>query len=99
MNAFTAINSADAIYTFMPGIDEAEHKLRAKLQTMRNCAAAMIAKTESDTARALAWLCSDYATAHVYAGGTHAELTEIARLCNQLLITAMHAEAVDEGMQ
>lgn len=97
MNALTAIKSADAIRTFMPGIDEAEYKLRAKLQTMRNCAAAMIAKTQSDTARALAWICSDYATSHVYAGSSHLELQETISFCNRLLVTAMQVEAIDEG--
>ena len=97
MNAFTTIKSADAIRTFIPGIDEAEYELRAKLQTMRNCAAAMIAKTESNTARALAWICSDYSTSHIYAGVTDAELNEITRICHRLLVTAMHAEAIDEG--
>lgn len=99
MNAFTTVKSADAIRTFMPDIDEAEYELRAKLQTLRNCAAAMIAKTESDTARAMAWFCSDYATSHIYAGVTHAELNEITRFCNRLLVTAMNAEAIDEGMR
>ena len=97
MNAVTAVRKPDDIQTFLPGICEEEYQLRSKVGSMRNCAAAMIAKTESDTARALAWICSDYAISHVYAGATHAELTEIIRFCNRLLVTAMQAEAIDEG--
>ena len=97
MNAHSAIKKADDILTFLPGIDEAEYQVRAKLRTMRNCAAAMIAKTDSDTARALAWTCSQYATAYVYAGADHDTLSEIGRFCNRLMLTAMQAETIDDG--
>lgn len=96
MNALIVIRKADDIQTFLPGIGEEEYQLRAKVGSMRNCAAAMIARTQSDTARALAWICSDYAVSYVYAGATHAELHEIGSFCNRLLITAMQAEAIDE---
>lgn len=97
MNAFTAIKKADDILTFLPGIGKAEYDLRAKLRTMRNCASAMIAKTDSDTARALAWTCSEYATAYVYAGADHDTLSEVGRFCNRLMLTAMQAESIDDG--
>lgn len=97
MNAFTSIKPADDIITFLPGIGQDEYDLRAKLRSMRNCAAAMIAKTESDTARALAWTCSEYATAYVYAGADQETLSEVGRFCNRLMLTAMQAEAIDEG--
>lgn len=87
----------DDIRTFLPGICEDEYRLRAKLRSMRNCAAAMIVKTESNTARALAWLCSDYSTAHVYAGVSNDRLIEVHRLCHRLMVTAMQAEALDGG--
>ena len=96
MNAFTTIQPADPIRTFMPGIDDAEYEARAKLQTMRNCAAALIAKTDSDTARALAWTCSEYATAYLYAGVDHDTLSEVGRFCNRLMLTAMQAETIDD---
>ena len=95
MNAFTAIKAADDIRTFLPGISETEYELRAKLRTMRNCASALIAKTDSDTARALAWTCSEYATAYVYAGADHDTLSEVGRFCNRLMLTAMQAENID----
>ena len=97
MNAFTTISKADDIQTFLPGIGEEEYQLRDKVRSMRNCAAALIVKTHSDTARALGWICSDYATAHIYAGVDHAALAEIIRFCNRLLVTAMQAEAIDGG--
>ena len=97
MNAFTAIKAADDIRTFMPGIDETEYELRAKLRTMRNCAAALIAKTDSDTALALAWMCSEYATTYVYAGADNDTLSEVGRFCNRLMLTAMQAESLDDG--
>jgi len=97
MNAFTSIQKSDAIRTFLPGISDAEHEIRAKLETMHNCASAMIAKTDSDTARALAWTCSQYATAYIYAGASTEALNEVARFCNRLMLTAMQAEAIDDG--
>ena len=99
MNAFTAIKAADDIRTFLPGIDEAEYELRAKLRTMRNCASALIAKTDSDTARALAWTCSEYATAYIYAGTDNDTLSEVGRFCNRLMLTALQAETIDDGGQ
>ncbi len=99
MNAYTVIDGADDVLTFLTGISSAEYDLRAKLRTMRNCSAALIAKTDSDTARALAWLCSDYSTEYVYAGVDHATLAEVTRFCHRLLVTAMHAEAIDGGAQ
>ena len=95
MNAFTTISKPDDIQTFLPGISEEEYQLRAKLRTMRNCASAMIAKTDSDAARALAWTCSEYATAYVYAGADHDTLSEVGRFCNRLMLTAMQAENID----
>ena len=95
MNAVTAITKADAIHTFLPGIGEEEYHLRAKLQTMRNCAAAMIAKTDSDSARALAWTCSEYATAYLYSGCDDGTLEEVGRFCNRLMLTAMQVETID----
>ena len=99
MNAFTAVDKSDDILTFLPGISAAEYALRSKLRTMRNCSAALIARTDSNTARALAWLCSDYSTEHLYAGVDHATLAEVIRFCHRLLVTAMQAEAIDGGAQ
>ena len=97
MNASISIKPKDAIRIFLPGISDAEYALRAKLRTMRNCASAMIAKTDSDTARALAWMCSEYVTAYIYAGAHQDTLEEVAHFCNRLMVTAMQAEAIDDG--
>lgn len=97
MNASISVEPADAIRIFLPGISDAEYALRAKLQTMRNCACAMIAKTDSDTARALAWMCSEYVTDYIYASAHLDVLEEVARFCNRLMVTAMQAEAIDDG--
>ena len=85
----------DEIYIFLPGIDDTEYRLRAKLRTMRNCSAACIAKTDSETARALAWQCSDYATAYIYAGTDNDWLEEIIGFCQRLMAVAMQAEEID----
>lgn len=97
MNAFTSIQKADDIRTFLPGISDDEYELRAKLRSMRNYASLLIAKTDSDTARALAWTCSEYATAYVYAGVDQNTLNEVGRFCNRLMVTAIQAEALDGG--
>ena len=97
MNAFTTIDKSDDILTFLPGISADEYDLRAKLRTMRNCSSALIANTDSDTARALAWTCSYYATAYVYSGANNDTLTEVGRFCNRLIVTAMQAELIDDG--
>ena len=95
MNAFTTIEPADDIRTFLPGIGAAEYELRAKLRSMRNCASALIAKTDSDSARALAWTCSEYATAYLYSGCDDGTLEEVGRFCNRLMLTAMQVETID----
>jgi hypothetical protein len=97
MNAFTSIKPKDSIRIFLPGINDAEYALRAKLRTMRNCASAMIAKSDSDTARALAWMCSEYVTAYIYASAHNDTLEEVAHFCHRLMVTAMQAEAIDDG--
>ena len=38
-----------------------------------------------------------YATAYVYAGADTETLSEIARFCNRLILTAMQAEQIDDG--
>ncbi len=96
MNAFTTVKPVDAIRTFMPGIGEAEYELRVKLRTMRDCASVLIARTDSDTARALAWTCSEYATAYLYAIANYDTLNDVGRFCNRLMLTALQAEAIDD---
>ena len=96
-NPCTAVDSKDDILTFLPGIGSDEYEIRAMLRTMRNCAGAMISKTDSDTARALAWICAEYATEYIYSGARIDKLSEIGRFCNRVMVTAMQAELIDDG--
>lgn len=70
MNAMTSIAAAkplDDIRCFLPGIDDAEYALREKLRRHRNVAAAMLATTESPTARQFAWVVNDYVSELIFA--------------------------------
>ena len=89
----------DEIHIFLPGIDDTEYQLRAKLRTTRNCATWLITNTDSETARALAWLCADYATALIYAAADNALLEEVNNFCRRLMAVAMQAEAIDSAME
>jgi hypothetical protein len=95
MNAITAIEPLDDIATFLPGIDPEEYERRSKLRSLRNVAGAMIARTESPTARQLAWICSEYTTELVYLPAGLALLDDVAKFCNRLMITALHAERLE----
>jgi hypothetical protein len=94
MNAQTVVKP-DEIYTFLGAISDEEYERRAKLRTYRNAASAMIANTESDTARALAWFTTEYATGALYAPGAADALDDLNKLCRRLMLTAMQAEQID----
>ena len=94
MNAITAI-VADDIGTFLPNIGPDEYELRAQLRKMRNVASAMIVKTESATARQLAWIVVEYVSELIFAPADYALLADVAKLCSRLLISAMHAELLE----
>jgi hypothetical protein len=85
----------DDIRTFLPGIGDEEHALRAKLRALRNTANAMISNTESDTARQLAWIVVDCATPALYAPGTPVAFADLNKFCTRLMLTAMQAENMD----
>lgn len=85
----------DDIITFLPGISEEEYQVRAKIRSHRNAAGAIIAQTESSTARQLAWIASDWATEAVYTPAETNLLRDVAKLCSRLLITAMQAERLE----
>ena len=98
MNAMTLIVAAeplDDIRCFLPGIDAEEYARRAKLRSLRNTAAAMIARTECATARQLAWIASDYATELVYSPADPVVLDDVAKFCTRLMISAMHVERLE----
>lgn len=56
---------------------------------------ALLARTDSDTARSLAWIVTEYVTAHLYAETTVERLEEIGRFCHRLSLCALQAEDVD----
>lgn len=95
MNAIASPPRLDDIRCFLPGIGEEEYARRDKIRSMRNVAAAMIAKTESSAARQLAWLCSEFATEAVYAPLEASLLDDVGKFCHRLMITAMHAERLE----
>lgn len=99
MNAVTTIEAAtrDDILLLLPGIDpdSEEYAARARLRGQRNAMSALIATTESDTARGLAWLVVEYATVHLYAAADLERLCEIGRFCHRLSLTAMQAQDID----
>ena len=94
MNAVATIQR-DEIRLFLPGIPEDEREKREKLRSYRNAATAMIARTDSDSARALAWMASDYATGALYNAGASCALDDLNKLCRRLMLTAMQAEQID----
>jgi hypothetical protein len=53
-------------------------------------------RTLSDTARCLAWLVNEYASAHIYAATNLERLREVGRFCHRLSLTAIQADEIDE---
>ena len=97
MNAISPIQRVDDIVLLAPGCaaGSEEYGLRARLRGQRNAMTALITRTQSDTARALAWLVVEYASAHLYATASLDRLREIGRFCHRLSLTALQAEDVD----
>lgn len=97
MNALATIERPlDEIRTFLPSIGEEEYERRAKLRSYRNAATGMIALTQCDTARQLAWIAVEYATPCLYAPAPPGGLDALNLLCSRLLKTAMSAETLDD---
>lgn len=87
----------DAIRVFLGALPDEEHERRAKLSSYRNAAAAFVARTESDTARLLAWEVVNWATPFVYAPGVPLDwLDRLNQLSKRLMLTAMQAEEMDD---
>jgi hypothetical protein len=95
MNAVTPIERPDDIRTFLPGCDGEEYELRVLLRGQRNAMTRLIATTESDTARCLAWIVVEYVTANLFAPADLEWLRELRRFCHRLSLTAMQAEDID----
>ena len=89
------MSSMDSLSTFLPGISEDEREKRLLLSKYRNAASALIASTESDNARCLAWMVNEYVTGALFAPGAAAELDDLNRLCKRLMITAVQIEMID----
>lgn len=99
MNAPATI-PVDTIRTFLGPIPEAEHARRAKLESYRNVAMAMVASAKNETARTLAWQVIDWAADWVYRPGVPAEwLDQLNKLASRLLRTAIQAEEMDALMR
>lgn len=84
----------DDIRTFLPNIDPAEYALRAKMRSLRNTASAMIARTDCSVSRQLAWIVVETATDWLYSPAQEAELEDLNRLFNRLMLTAIQAENI-----
>lgn len=85
----------DDIRTFLPGISDEEYQARARIRAHRNAAGAVIARSQSSTARQLAWIASDWASEAVYTPAETTWLWDVAKLCSRLLITAMQADRLE----
>lgn len=85
----------DDIRIFLPSVGDEEYTLRAKMRSYRNVASCMVHRSESNTARQLAWLVVDYATLWIYAAASEGQIKELNRFFYRLLITAMQAESID----
>lgn len=87
----------DEIRTFLGSIPAEEYERRAKLRSYRNAASALVARTESDTARALAWQVIEWASPWLYQPGAPLEwLDQLNTLAKRLMLTAMQAESMDD---
>lgn len=91
----TVAEPLDDIQTFLPGLSDEEYALRVKLRSWRNTAGAMIATTQSDAARQLAWMASDFATELIYSPADHGLLREVIQFCRRLMLTAIQAENLE----
>ena len=87
----------DEITTFLGAIPADEFERRAKLRSFRNAATAMIASTECDNARALAWMVSDYATEALFCPAAAEALDDLNQLCRRLMLTAIQAEQMNDA--
>jgi len=89
----------DEIRIFLGPIPSDEYERRHKLRSYRNTATAMIAVTQSDTARALAWHVIDWASANLYAPAPLEWLDHLNLFASRLLKTAQTAEELDRLIQ
>lgn len=90
----------DPLRTILGDIPSDEHERRAKLMAYRNASQGMIAQTQSDSARALAWMASDWIAPFLFDRAVPVEfLDRITVLVSRLLKTAISAEEIDRLLQ
>jgi hypothetical protein len=95
--AHDGARAPDAISTFLGSVPAEERERREKLSSYRNAATAFVARTESDTARLLAWEVVNWATPFVYAPGVSLDwLDRLNQLSKRLMLTALQAEEMDD---
>lgn len=87
----------DTIRTFLGDIPGDEHERRRKLESYRNAASALVARTDCDTARQLAWLVIEWASPWLYQPGAPLDwLDQLNQLAKRLMLTALQAEQMDD---
>lgn len=90
----------DTLRTILGELPAEEYERRAKLLAYRNAAAGMIAQTQSDTARALAWMAGDWIAPFLFDRAAPVEfLDRLTVLVSRLLKTAISAEEIDRLLQ
>lgn len=88
--------SIDPLHTILGPLPDGEHERRAKLMAYRNAASAMIAQTESGTARALAFMACDWIAPFLFDRAVPVEfLDRLTVLVSRLLKTAISAEEIE----
>lgn len=83
------------VEVFMGPLPDEERELREKLRSYREAASAMIATTQSDTARILAWQAIEWLSPWLYAPAPMPWLEKLSRLVSRLLRTAITAEDLE----
>ena len=95
MTIQTAIKP-DEIYTFLGTIPDDEYERRAKLRSYRNAASAMLAPTQSNTARHLAWEVIEWVSPNLYSPCPLEWLDKLNQLAKRLMLTAIQAQEMDD---
>jgi len=83
---------------FMLEIGPKDRVKRLRLVELQGIATRLIRTTDCENAHWLAQLCSAYATAYIYADVSEEVLAVIHRVCQALMVAAMHAEALNDRL-
>jgi hypothetical protein len=89
----------DEIRTFLGDVPPAEYAARSKLRSYRNAASAMIARTDCDTARFLAWQVIEWTTPDLYSPCPVEWLDQLNLLSKRLMLTALQAEEMQHTLR